>query len=116
MSFIQREARLLLGRLTAQSPARTATAWAVVCWPDRGQCVGNIEEHGMHFLDQAPLHGEELGNDPAVGRDGVWAPRTVFQPEAHHRQHDAAFFVHHWIAPIPQIAADETSLIEAARS
>ena len=78
-----------------------------------GFASGPIHQHGLHFLDLPRLHREELADDAVVLRDRGGVLHAVDLAEAQDDQHDAALLVHHRVAAIPQVPAEETAAVEA---
>src|SRR6185437_704971 len=69
----------------------------------------------MDLADPAVLDREELAHQAIGGRRCTLALRTSLQAEAQNREHDAALFIHHRVAAIPEVAAEEAAFVEAAR-
>src|SRR6185312_2006292 len=99
-------ANLLRGRLP-----RTLVRRRPAC----GHRIRHVEQHGVDLADPAVLDREELAHQAIGGRRGTLALRTGLQTEAQDREHDAALFIYHRVATIPEVAAEEPAFIEAAR-
>jgi len=56
-----------------RAPARTPPA-------SRRFLVGQVEQHGLDFLDVAVAHREELGDEPVVRRGHALTLRSTFSP------------------------------------
>ena len=88
--------------------------WAVIGGPARRFRIPQIEQYRLNFLNVAVLNGEELGYQPVVRRRDGLALRAAFQAQTDDEEYHAALFVHHRITAVPDIAAGELALVEAA--
>src|SRR5687768_7107351 len=85
----------------------TAPSRAVLRRPGAWFRVGQIEQHGVNFLDPAVLHGEEFAHQTIVARGDVLALHPVLHTEADDRQDDTALGIDDGVAAVPDVAADE---------
>src|SRR5690606_18648687 len=97
------------GQAIPAAPARAVP----VRVPAGGLRVVAVDQHRLHFLDQAGLHGEELADDAIERRHRGGIHRAIDLAEAQDHQHDAALLVDHRVTAVPQVAADETAALEA---